>query len=647
MQKKVARAVQVLADLPTLRVGESAEGFEVAKAFLARFGYLAVPDATTLESARAQAAESSPTLDGNTSDALRRYQALHALPQTGTFDAATREMMTRPRCGLPDINPATSVAFSIECRWNRRRLTFAFGAGTNDVPADGERDAVRRAFSTWAAAVPLTFTEIAADANPDILIAWTPANCGDTSMAGGTFAHADYPPGCGVFGNTLPRPVHFDNEEHTWRLGAAPNQYDVETTALHEIGHLLGLAHSGDPGAVMFAAGQANFIHRELAPDDLEGIRDLYPDTPTGDRDRGGRRVFARDLVRNTKSLYLVTSDGRLAQIWDDIAGWQLDFPAEAASELPLRFQKTPAVFGRDVVRNTKSMYVVTDQGRLAQIWDHGGWNLNFPAEAAGHGQLTFQGSAAVFGRDLARNTKSIYIVTTDGRLVQAWDDFAGWHLDFPAEAAGYSGRFQDSVAVFARDAENNTKSLYAITADGRLAQVWDHNGWHLDFPAGGLRFSGSPAVIGRDLARNTKSIYALTTEGRLAQMWDDDNGWHLDFPADSSGLRFQGSPAVFARDAGRNTKTIYLVTTDGRLAQLWDDNGWHLDFPADAAGFGSLRFQESPAVFGRSFARNTKSIYVVTTDGRLSQLWDDNGWHLDFPAEAAGFGALRFTGSV
>jgi predicted nucleic acid-binding protein len=365
------------------------------------------------------------------------------------------------------------------------------------------------------------------------------------------------------------------------------------------------------------------------------------------------RRVFGRDLANNTKSIYAVTSDGRLTQVWD-ANGWNLDFPAESAGQANLRFEGTPGVFGRDLARNTKSIYVLTDDGRLAQVWDDNGWHLDFPADGAGHGSLRFQGSPAVFGRDLARNTKSIYIVTSDGRLAQVWDD-NGWHLDFPAESAGQASlRFQGSPAVFGRDLARNTKSIYIVTSDGRLAQVWDDNGWHLDFPADGagqasLRFQGSPAVFGRDLARNTKSIYLVTTDGRLAQVWDD-NGWHLDFPADGAGqanLRFQGSPAVFGRDLARNTKSIYLVTTDGRLAQVWDDNGWHLDFPADGAGHAGLGFQSSPAVFGRDLARNTKSIYLMTSDGRLAQVWDANGWNLDFPAELAGHSGLRFQGRI
>ena len=97
--------------------------------------------------------------------------------------------------------------------------------------------------------------------------------------------------------------------------------------------------------------------------------------------------------------------------------------------------------------------------------------------------------------------------------------------------------------------------------------------------------------------------------------------------------------------NAAANKKSIYLLTTDGRLAQVWDTDRWHLDFPAEAAGQGGLRFQNGVAVFATNASANKKSIYAITTDGRLAQVWDTGRWNLDFPAEAAGQGGLRFQG--
>jgi subtilisin family serine protease len=100
--------------------------------------------------------------------------------------------------------------------------------------------------------------------------------------------------------------------------------------------------------------------------------------------------------------------------------------------------------------------------------------------------------------------------------------------------------------------------------------------------------------------------------------------------------FQVHGRPAVFPTNAGDNKKSIYVLTTEGRLAQVWDTHQWNLDFPAELAGQPDLRFQGSPAVFPTDAGANKKSIYAVTTDGRLAQVWDTDHWNLDFPAELA-----------
>jgi hypothetical protein len=88
----------------------------------------------------------------------------------------------------------------------------------------------------------------------------------------------------------------FFNSAFSWSTSAAgeSGRFDVETIALHEIGHLNGLGHSAigetetsgsgrtvlGAEAVMFplAFGPGNVLHRTLRPDDVAGVSDLYPD---------------------------------------------------------------------------------------------------------------------------------------------------------------------------------------------------------------------------------------------------------------------------------------------------------------------------------------------------------------------------------
>lgn len=90
----------------------------------------------------------------------------------------------------------------------------------------------------------------------------------------------------------------FFNSAFPWSTSSSgeANRYDIESIALHEIGHLLGLGHSalGETelragggrrviaiGATMFpiAFSAGNVEERVLQPDDVAGVSDIYPES--------------------------------------------------------------------------------------------------------------------------------------------------------------------------------------------------------------------------------------------------------------------------------------------------------------------------------------------------------------------------------
>jgi hypothetical protein len=124
-------------------------------------------------------------------------------------------------------------------------------------------------------------------------------------------------------GNILESDIFF-NANFPWSVAEAgiAGRHDVESIALHEIGHFVGLGHSAigetelRPGGgrrviaaesamfpIAFAPG--NVVGRRLTPDDIAGVSDIYP---TGDFrrrtgsiqgrvTRGGRGLFGAHVV--------------------------------------------------------------------------------------------------------------------------------------------------------------------------------------------------------------------------------------------------------------------------------------------------------------------------------------------------------------
>lgn len=58
----------------------------------------------------------------------------------------------------------------------------------------------------------------------------------------------------------------------------AANSFDLEAVITHEAGHFLGLAHTPDRSAVMYAGGEpGRTLQRDLKADDIAAICDAYP----------------------------------------------------------------------------------------------------------------------------------------------------------------------------------------------------------------------------------------------------------------------------------------------------------------------------------------------------------------------------------
>ncbi|KAL2464375.1 matrix metalloproteinase [Forsythia ovata] len=164
-------------------------------------------------------------------------------------------------------------------RWpeSKTELTYAF-LPENQL-SKNVKSLFGRAFERWSEVTPLTFTETTSYSRADLKIGFFSGDHGDGEPFDGvlgTLAHAFSPP-AGRF--------HLDGDEN-WVIdgnflnGSPVSAVDLESVAVHEIGHLLRLGHSSVENAIMYPTISSGTRKVELANDDVIGIQELYGSNP-------------------------------------------------------------------------------------------------------------------------------------------------------------------------------------------------------------------------------------------------------------------------------------------------------------------------------------------------------------------------------
>ncbi|HEC24387.1 MAG TPA: matrixin family metalloprotease [Chloroflexi bacterium] len=200
---------------------------------------------------------------------------LIASPEVATTSTAAAVAETPYFDELPTPDPAgIELDYVVSARWDHDPITYSILNCPRSLDCAQAQAAVRSAMATWDRVSGFTLVEVASGG--DIEVSWgsgAPSGPYHFDGPGGVLAHATLPlPSLGDRAGN----VYLDDDEN-WVVGTPtlpyPQQIHLPTTVLHEIGHALGLNHSEDPGALMWA-GYVGV--RGLTADDIAGIQALY-----------------------------------------------------------------------------------------------------------------------------------------------------------------------------------------------------------------------------------------------------------------------------------------------------------------------------------------------------------------------------------
>lgn len=197
-------------------------------------------------------------------------------------DAAREEMRSRfPGAIEVDEHGVSAQYVTSGFKWMSGTASWAYNSqGEPASVAGAAASAMQSAATTWGQqGVPFSFT------------GGGPTTAGTGACGGGTDGSntVGWGPQSGsvlavtcswysTTGSPYRPAVEFDMEfdpDWNWTTGS-PTQVDLQSVALHEFGHALGLNHSSDGSAVMFASYPSGAQKRQPTADDIQGLNAIY-----------------------------------------------------------------------------------------------------------------------------------------------------------------------------------------------------------------------------------------------------------------------------------------------------------------------------------------------------------------------------------
>lgn len=282
-------------------------------------------------------------------------------PEADVAVAATQPEATAPTSPTARAQDPAWPPFTIRGRWSdSRSLRYRIDESEGPMPRTMFEAAVERAIARWNATGCVQLTA-AVDASADVVLGWRQGahDACEPLGASGAIAHAG-PVASPTF-------VHFDGKRAFRPDGTGP--LSLESVALHELGHVLGLDHVEDASAALSSDPARPCA---VGDGDLAGLRSLYGG---GDDDASDLRILGADgsvrailrrvapADRTAFAAFDTDGDNR-----DELLVWRTD-PAGHGALMVFGFWPGPSLaqskgpFVGAVAPGARCAAVVTDHG--------------------------------------------------------------------------------------------------------------------------------------------------------------------------------------------------------------------------------------------------------------------------------------------
>jgi hypothetical protein len=224
---------------------------------------------------------------------------------------------------------------------------------------------ILKAAQLWAQAANINFTVVSDNGTPSGGGNYQQGDPGMGDIRVGAYTLASGYLGVGY----LPPPANdysiagdFDfNDTKTYNINGSA--YDLQTVAMHELGHALGLGHSLTYGAVMYKSYHGTL--RGLTGDDVSGVQAIYG--ARQDPYANGNFATATDLTASLDPTALTTqvTNANLSSS-TDVNYWTLTAPSNTTNTLTVSVQSA----GLSLLRPSVTVYAADQVTVLASASD-------------------------------------------------------------------------------------------------------------------------------------------------------------------------------------------------------------------------------------------------------------------------------------